>query len=541
MLAVFDTLASTLYAAGGEVLPEQQGCNCTAAAACGSPAGAEVAPPDFERSRVLFDAQVAWLGGEQAGVLAHGELEERLQVSARELHRQLLQDHLDLRAIREQRLDRVVDARGIQRGQFERGHQRPLASVFGQVRVNRNAYRARGCERLYPADAVLNLPEDLHSHGLTRLAAIESARGSFDDAQQAIVRCSGQLIGKRQLERLAQHAAVDFDAFYAQRQSASGEDAGRENVSVLVLSCDGKGVVMRPDALRPETRRQAQRGEHKLASRLSRGEKRGRKRMAEVGAVYEIKPIPRTALDIMPTSHNEPRQVTAGPIAQKKWLTASVVDDAATVVAQLFEEALRRDPEHQRDWIALVDGNNHQIDRITKEAQARDLKVTIVVDLIHVLEYVWKAVWCFFKEGDRAAEQWVAHHVQQILAGHARRVAGAIRRAATNRRLTSAERAGADACADYLTSKSTYLDYPTALAKGWPIATGVIEGACRHLVKDRMDLTGARWGLPGAEAILKLRAIHTNGDFDAYWTYHLSQEHQRVHHSRYAQAAPGPG
>jgi hypothetical protein len=203
---------------------------------------------------------------------------------------------------------------------------------------------------------VLNLPEDLHSHGLTRLSAIESARGSFDDAQQAIVRCSGQLIGKRQLERLAQHAAVDFDAFYAQRQPASSQDASAgdgEDPGVLVLSCDGKGVVMRPDSLRPETRRQAERGEHKLTSRLSRGEKRGRKRMAEVGAVYEITPVPRTARDIMPTSDSEPSQVTAGPIAQKKWLTASVVDDAATVVAQLFEEAVRRDPEHQRDWIAL--------------------------------------------------------------------------------------------------------------------------------------------------------------------------------------------
>ncbi len=97
-----------------------------------------------------------------------------------------------------------------------------------------------------------------------------------------------------------------------------------------------------------------------------------------------------------------------------------------------------------------------------------------------------------------------------------------------------AKRAGADACATYLTNKSRYLDYPTALAKGWPIATGVIEGACRHLVKDRMDLTGARWGLSGAEAILRLRALRSNGDFEDYWRYHLVQERRRVHQSRYA-------
>ena len=107
-------------------------------------------------------------------------------------------------------------------------------------------------------------------------------------------------------------------------------------------------------------------------------------------------------------------------------------------------------------------------------------------------------------------------HLQatRVLEGHATKVAGTIRRTATNRRLDPASRKLADDAANYLTSKAPYLDYPTALANGWPIATGIIEGACRHLVKDRMDITGARWGLAGAEAILKLRAIKANGDFD---------------------------
>lgn len=104
-----------------------------------------------------------------------------------------------------------------------------------------------------------------------------------------------------------------------------------------------------------------------------------------------------------------------------------------------------------------------------------------------------------------------------VLEGHARKVAGTIRRQATNARLEPARRKPADEAANYLTNKAPYLDYPTALTQGWPIATGIVEGACRHLVKDRMDLTGARWGLDGAEAILKLRAIKANGDFDAYW------------------------
>jgi hypothetical protein len=256
--------------------------------------------------------------------------------------------------------------------------------------------------------------------------------------------------------------------------------------------------------------------------------------MAEVGAVYDATPAVRTPTDILPTTDDERAHAVPGPTAQHKWLTASVVSDAASVVGQIFTEADRRDPHHTRTWIALVDGNNHQIDRITAEAHARQVPVTIVIDFIHVLEYLWKAAWSFHPEGDPAAEKWVQHKARAVLAGRATRVAGTIRRQATAAALDPARRAGADACASYLTNKAPHLDYPTALANGWPIATGIIEGACRHLVKDRMDITGARWALPGAEAILKLRAIRSNGDFKQYWTFHLTQEQRRVHQSRYA-------
>jgi hypothetical protein len=148
----------------------------------------------------------------------------------------------------------------------------------------------------------------------------------------------------------------------------------------------------------------------------------------------------------------------------------------------------------------------------------------------------WSSAWCFFDEGDTQAEGWVHDKARAVLEGKASLVAAAIRRTATNRGLTNNQRAKADTCADYLLRKQAYLDYPTAMANGWPIATGVIEGACRHLVKDRMDLTGARWGLPGAEAVLKLRALRTNGDFDQYWSFHLTEERHRVHNSRYANA-----
>ncbi len=486
-------------------------------------------PAAFTGSRDRFEAVLSWLEGEQAATLSHGELEERLQVDARELFRQLLQEHLDLRAQTETRIADVMDEGRVPRPSAETGHARALATVFGGVEVRRIAYRRRGQANLHPADAVLNLPTEKHSHGLRHLAAIESSRGSFDGAVQAIERATGQQLGKRQVEDLAARAAVDFDTFYAHRDPPAGA-AG----DLLVLSCDGKGVVMRPGALRPATAKAAATTNPKLATRLSKGEKRGRKRMAEVGAIYDTTPIPRTPADILPGNDTQRRDASPGPSARNKWLTASVVDDAASVVAAIFDEADRRDPDHARTWVALVDGNNHQIDRIHAEARSRKVAVPIIIDFVHVLEYLWKAAWCFHAEGDPAAEAWVRRHAQSVLAGGATRVAGTLRRAATRAGLEPARRAGSDTCATYLTNKRAYLDYPTALKQGWPIATGIIEGACRHLVKDRMDITGARWGLHGAEAVLKLRALHCNDDFDTYWSYHLAQEQQRVHQSRYA-------
>jgi hypothetical protein len=221
---------------------------------------------------------------------------------------------------------------------------------------------------------------------------------------------------------------------------------------------------------------------------------------------------------VLPSTDEQRRAARTGPQATDKWLTASVVHDASTVVASVFDQAGRRDPAHARSWVALVDGNDHQIQRIHAEATRRGIEVAILVDFVHVLAYLWKAAWCFHDEADPTAESWVQDKARAVLAGHATRVAAAIRRKATYHQLTGPVRAAADTTADYLTRKARYLDYPTALAQGWPIATGVIGGVCRHLVKDRMDITGARWGLAGAEAILKLRVLAANHDLDATGT-----------------------
>ena len=329
----------------------------------------------FSSSRQHFETVISFLDSKDSFELEHAELEEHLEETSRELFRRLFQDHLSLRAQREQRIATVVDSSGILRRSVEARHARTLSTVFGEVEVERLAYRQRGQENLHPADALLNLPEECHSHGLRRWAAIEASRGSFDSAKDAIARATRQGMGKRQIESLVGLAASDVDAFYAER-SAPGCDPG----DVLVLCVDGKGIVMRPEALREATRRAAQSSSTKLKTRLSKGEKRGRKRMAELGAVYDTTPIPRNATDVLAIKDEEP---VPGPSAKNKWLTVSVVEDAAAVI----DEAERRDEKHQRTWVALVDGNNHQVDRIETEGRQRELDVIILIDLIHVLEY----------------------------------------------------------------------------------------------------------------------------------------------------------
>jgi hypothetical protein len=495
----------------------------------------------------FLGSAVSWLESPEGMGAQHSVLEERLEGLARENYRLLYQAHLDERAVREVRLQGVVGADAVTRTRVEVAHERDLDTVFGTVVVARKAYRAVGASNLHPADSELNLPVGKHSHGVGRLVALEAARDSFAQTRAAIGRYTAASVGKRQIEQLARAAAVDVDAFYAQRRPDPCEPT-----QVLVLQVDGKGIVMTASGLREATARAAATASGKLSTRLSPGEKAGRKRMAEVGAVHDLTPVPRTVDDIIaapqPTTAaatrpatggatdgatDGARKKTKGPVAKGKWLTASVTDDIPAVIGTVFDEAERRDPSHARDWVALVDGNAQQISTIQAEAAARGVSVPILIDFVHVIEYVWKAAWTFYFPGQPEAEVWVAAHARAILNGDAPAVATAIRAQADAEGFRGNERKNADAAAGYLTTKAAHLDYPTALARGWPIATGVIEGACRHLIKDRMDITGARWGLDTAEAILKLRAVHSNGDFNDYWQYHLTQEHHRNHQSRY--------
>lgn len=484
----------------------------------------------FAEARESFGAIETFLGSKEACSLRESDLERELEKRGREVMRQLLQAHLEVRGPGEAAAP-VKGPGGEERVQ-QRLHERGLETVFGEVRIERAGYVAKGMESLHPMDADLNLPKELYSHEVRRRVADEAAKSSFDEVVRMLSETTGARVGKRQVEELVIRAAEHFDAFYKEHyEYRPSEQTG----SILVITADGKGVVMRREDLREATKKKAERTKHKLLDRLSRGEKRNAKRMATVAGVYTVAPYPRTAEDVLGclAPQNE-REKPDRPKPESKRVWASLEKAPDEVIREAFREARRRDPEGRKRWVALVDGNETQIEILRKLFRKEGYHVLIVLDFIHVAERVWKAGLAFYREGSAELEAWVSKRLLGILQGRTGHVAAGMRRSATLHRIDEQARQRVDDCADYLLKYKPYLHYDLYLKMGLPIATGVIEGACRYLVKDRMDRTGARWSLKGAESVLRLRALRTSGDFDAYWRFHEEQEYLRNHVALYA-------
>lgn len=486
---------------------------------------------EFSAAREQFEMIVDALSSRAMMNAEHGDVEKYLFKDGFELLRLMLQGYLDQRSAAEEVRESVKGADGGERTHRRAGCARPLETVFGGVTVRRIGYSFPGNESLYLLDAALNLPPGKYSHGLQELLSNESAKGAFEEAVATLRKMTGGHVPKRQAEELSPKMAVDFDAFYAKRAVENPEDSD----DLLVMSTDGKGVVMREEALREATRRAAERERgKKKGSRLKPGEKSNRKRMSTVAAVYTVARNERTPEDILNVEQDNDEEKKSRPKPKNKRVWASLEKDPEDVIGDMIAEAKRRDPKQERQWCILVDGAEHQLEQIKKVVMRDGVTVTIIMDLIHVLEYLWDAAHSFFEVGDEAAEQWVGERALEILRGNVGYVAGGIRRKATMLNLDKKKRKNADKCASYLLKHKKYLRYNEYLSEGFPIATGVIEGACRYLVKDRMDLTGARWGLDDAEAVLKLRALRASSDLDEYWDFHRTEEFKRHHRSRYA-------
>lgn len=491
---------------------------------------AELESP-FSTAREAYDGLEGYLDSAEARDMSHSDLERKLEKQGRELLRQLLQAHMDARGPGEVEED-VIGADGVARSE-RRTHERALETVFGTVTVERAGYGATGVESLHPQDAALNLPDERYSLEVRRRVAVEASRGSFDEAVAAIERTTGAHVPKRQAEELAVRAAQDFETFYEQRRTTAL--AQPEGAGILVVTFDGKGIVMRHEDLRESTRKAAAARRHKLQTRLTKGEKRNAKRMSTVAAVYTVEPFPRTPEQIVRNlASAEGDKATPRPKPENKRVMASLESTPAEVTEEIFADASHRDPERTKTWVAVVDGNKPQLRLLEQQAQKLGIDLAIVIDIIHVTEYLWKAGAVLNSAASVELEAWVQHRLLKILCGRSSLVAAGMRRSATRRGLSKTQRKPLDTCAKYLLTYRPYLHYDDHLERGLPIASGVIEGACRYLVKDRMDLTGARWSLAGAEAVLRLRALRASGDFDEYWRFHEQQAYQRNHASRYA-------
>ena len=506
------------------------------------------APPDpapYAAAEAAFAEAKAYLSSREAQQMSESDLERELQRRGQELMRKLLQGHLDQRSPGEA-AGPVAGADGVERSQ-RRVHQRCIETTFGTVAVERVGYARPGHDSLHPLDAALNLPPERYSLEVRRRVAEAAASRSFDEALFDLSRSTGAEVPKRQAEQLVARAAEDFDAFYEARRAAEGEPSPEG--AVVVLTFDGKGVGA-------------------ASRRPARGDAAGgREAPAATGAALPVQ-APEAGREEACEAHGDggrrlhdgavraqPRAVPAKPDATTAGREAPARAAPPGGQAGLGEPRTRALGGGRRgDAGSRASGprarqalgrarrwrRGRSLDLVEAGAAAYGVDVTVILDIIHVVEYVWKAAHAFHREGSPDAAHWAWTRVQSILEGKSSKVAAAMRRAATVAGLSSDTRKPVDTCADYLQKYAPYLHYDRYLAAGYPIATGVIEGACRYLVRDRMELTGARWRLVGAEAVLKLRALRASGDFDAYWDFHEAREYERNHAQRYAERTVPP-
>jgi hypothetical protein len=312
---------------------------------------------------------------------------------------------------------------------------------------------------------------------------------------QTIAELTGVSVSKRSLEEILPDAALDFDAFYQQRSVAIA--AG----SILVAAVDGKGIPMvKPCGAHP-------------TARLTKGQKANKKRMATVATVFTRAPWVRTPQQVIeslfPTSRPASGEPSPPPRPENKRVWASLLKGKTAVIEEVAEEMDRRDPARSTTRLALTDGERALQIRVDQK-----LQVTLILDLMHVLEKLWKAAYVFHAEGSLEADLWVLEGIRQSI---------------TKRGLSGPKRKTLNAVANYLYRNRSRMRYNEYLTNGWPIASGPVEGACKNLIKDRMERSGMRWTEPMAEAIVQLRAIYLSGDFDRYWQFHIDQDQRRLY------------
>jgi hypothetical protein len=267
-------------------------------------------------------------------------------------------------------------------------------------------------------------------------------------------------------------------------------------------------------------------------SHRKKGEKSNKKRMATVATVYTQDPRIRTPEEVVESLFKPPLRVVegrkkekgkkrAGPQNKRVWASLTKGKDA--VLKEVQQEVELRDPDKKKTRVALTDGEIALQKRVLKWLPG----VILILDLLHALGYLWKAAYLFHEEGSTEAENWVKKRVLLILQGKVSEVVRGLRQSATKRKFEGKQKETIDKVTGYLYKNRQYMRYHEYLQKGLPIASGAVEGACKNLVKDRMERSGMRWMDIGAEAMLKLRGVYLSRDFDEYWVFHIAQDQDR--------------
>jgi hypothetical protein len=307
----------------------------------------------------------------------------------------------------------------------------------------------------------------------------------------------------------------------------------KEEGELLVVTEDNKGVPMvRPTKAAPA-------GSHR-----KKGEKANKKQMACIGCVHTVDRHARTPEEMTATlfrdkKDEEDDSYSQPPEAKQKayWVELTREENGVAVHAQteVFQHmrdavALRRRPK--QTMIHLSDGQlSLETDR--QKYLPHDSRTVDILDLMHVLSRLWALAHLFYAEGSDAASQFARKLVHRVLEGKAGRVIGGLRQMGTKRGLRGAKAKRLRQLCGFLEKNLHRMRYDEYLRAGYPIATGVIEGACRHVIKDRMERAGMRWKVAGANAMLQLRAIWANGDWEAFQAARIRYETARLYPHRH--------
>jgi hypothetical protein len=466
---------------------------------------------DTTPALIEFSLLESWLASSGALQLPLHQIESQQHARGREVQRLLLQAHLQHRGNGD-----VGPALQLELpvGEVLYSHRRlsdrSLTTVFGAVELVRMGYSRPGAPSIFPLDKALALPARSFSYELQRRLVKAAVQNPFLESVRTIAELTGVSVSKRSLEEILPDAARDFDAFSQQRSVATAAGA------ILVAAVDGKGIPMvKPGGAQPK-------------ARLTKGQKANKKRMATVATVFTRAPWVRTPQQVIeslfPTSRPASGETPPPPRPENKRVWASLLKGKTAVIQEVAEEMDRRDPSRSMTRLALTDGERALQIRVDQK-----LNVTLILDLIHVLEKLWKAAYCFHAEGSLEADLWVIDRTLRILFGEVSQVVKGIRESVTKRGLSGAKRKTLNAVANYLYRNRARMRYHEYLANGWPIASGPVEGACKNLIKDRMERSGMRWTEQMAEALVQLRAIYLSGDFDRYWEFHIEQDQRRLY------------